>query len=80
MRMSRACASRAVAPQRRVSRRRPHRAWAEREVIVRGGAINLPKLLLLLGIGPVDDLRRLGVPVTHDLPGVGKNLHDHLNV
>lgn len=59
---------------------RPHRARAEREVIVSGGAINSPKLLLLSGIGPADELRRLGVTVTHDLPGVGKNLHDQLNV
>ena len=59
---------------------RPHRARAQREVIVSGGAINSPKLLLLSGIGPADDLRRLGITVAHDLPGVGKNLHDHLNV
>lgn len=59
---------------------RLHRASAEREVIVSGGAINSPKLLLLSGIGPADELRRLGVPVAHDLPGVGRNLHDHLNV
>ncbi len=59
---------------------RPHRARAEREVIVSGGAINSPKLLLLSGIGPADELKRLGVTVAHDLPGVGKNLHDQLNV
>jgi len=59
---------------------RLHQASAAREVIVSGGAINSPKLLLLSGIGPADELRRLNVPVTHDLPGVGKNLHDHLNV
>jgi choline dehydrogenase-like flavoprotein len=57
-----------------------HRATATREVIVSGGAINSPKLLLLSGIGPAEELRRLGIPVVHDLPGVGKNLHDHLNV
>jgi len=56
-----------------------HTATAEREVIVSGGAINSPKLLLLSGVGPADDLRRLGIPVILDLPGVGKNLHDHLN-
>ena len=61
------------------SRGRVHQARAEREVIVSGGAINSPKLLLLSGIGPADRLRRLGVPVVHDLPGVGRNLHDHLN-
>ncbi|HKW95108.1 MAG TPA: GMC family oxidoreductase N-terminal domain-containing protein [Methylomirabilota bacterium] len=57
-----------------------HRVTAEREVIVSGGAINSPKLLLLSGIGPADDLRRFGIPVIEDVPGVGKNLHDHLNV
>lgn len=57
-----------------------HTATAGREVIVSGGAINSPKLLLLSGVGPADDLRRLGIPVTLDLPGVGKNLHDQLNV
>jgi choline dehydrogenase len=49
-------------------------------VIVSGGAINSPKLLLLSGIGPAADLRRFGIPVIGALPGVGKNLHDHLNV
>jgi len=56
------------------------RAHAAREVLVCGGAINSPKLLLLSGIGSGDHLRRLGIPVVHDLPGVGQNLHDHLNV
>jgi choline dehydrogenase len=55
-------------------------AHADAEVIVSGGAINSPKLLLLSGIGPADDLRRLSIPVVHDLPGVGQNLQDHLNV
>lgn len=57
-----------------------HAFGAEREVIVSGGAINSPKLLLLSGIGPADELQRLGIPIVHDLPGVGRNLHDHLNV
>ena len=55
-------------------------AHAAREVVVCGGAISSPKLLLTSGIGPADDLRRLGIPVVQDLPGVGGNLHDHLNV
>jgi choline dehydrogenase-like flavoprotein len=59
---------------------RAERAHAAQEVIVSGGAINSPKLLLLSGIGPADELRRLGIPVIHDLPGVGRNLHDHVNV
>lgn len=52
-------------------------ARAEREVIVAGGAIETPKLLLLSGIGSADDLTRLGIPVVCDLPGVGANFHDH---
>ncbi|TQK51261.1 choline dehydrogenase-like flavoprotein [Streptomyces sp. SLBN-118] len=55
-------------------------AYAEGEVILSGGAINSPKLLLLSGIGPGNELRELGVPVVHDLPGVGKNLQDHMDV
>ena len=57
-----------------------HTVRAEKEVLLAGGAINSPQLLLLSGIGPAEELRALGVPVTHDLPGVGKNLQDHLNV
>lgn len=54
------------------------RALAAREVILAGGAINSPQLLMLSGIGPADQLRRVGVPVAHDLPGVGRDLQDHL--
>lgn len=50
---------------------------AEREVILAGGTINSPQLLMLSGIGPADELRRVGVSAIHDLPGVGKNLQDH---
>jgi choline dehydrogenase-like flavoprotein len=50
---------------------------ASREVILSAGAIGSPQLLLLSGIGPADQLRSVGVPVAHDLPGVGENLHDH---
>ena len=53
---------------------------AEREVIVSGGAIGSPKLLLHSGIGPAEHLEDMGIPVVHDLPGVGSNLHDHLNL
>jgi choline dehydrogenase len=52
-------------------------ARAEREVILSGGGIGSPRLLLLSGIGPAEHLRDVGVPVVHDLPGVGQNLHDH---
>jgi choline dehydrogenase len=48
------------------------------EVILAGGAINSPHLLKLSGIGPEAELRRLGIDVVHDLPGVGENLQDHL--
>lgn len=47
------------------------------QVILAGGAINSPQLLLLSGIGPAADLERLGIDVALDLPGVGENLHDH---
>jgi choline dehydrogenase len=50
------------------------------EVILCGGAINSPHLLLLSGIGPADHLRALDIPVVADLPGVGQNLQDHLDV
>lgn len=53
---------------------------AEREVIAAGGAINSPQLLMLSGIGPADHLREVGVEVKHDLPGVGQNLQEHLEM
>ncbi|MGH7056534.1 MAG: GMC family oxidoreductase [Acetobacteraceae bacterium] len=52
----------------------------DREVIVAAGAINSPRLLLLSGIGPADELRALGIEAKLNAPGVGKNLHDHLCV
>jgi choline dehydrogenase len=55
-------------------------ARAEREVLLAAGAINSPHLLMLSGIGSADELRAAGATVVHDLPGVGKNLQDHLNV
>lgn len=54
------------------------RLTAEREVILCAGAVDSPRLLLLSGIGPARDLARLGIEVVVDLPGVGRNLHDHL--
>lgn len=48
------------------------------ETILAAGAINSPELLLRSGIGPADELAEVGVEVVHDLPGVGKNLQDHL--
>ncbi|GAB7078838.1 choline dehydrogenase [Megalodesulfovibrio paquesii] len=55
------------------------RAYA-REIICCGGAINSPQLLQLSGVGRAEDLRALGLGVVHDLPGVGENLQDHLEV
>ncbi len=52
---------------------------ADREIIVTSGAIGSPKLLMLSGIGPAEHLRSVGVDVTHDLPGVGQNFHDHFS-
>jgi choline dehydrogenase len=56
------------------------RAHARREVILCGGAIGSPQLLQLSGVGPVDLLRRHGIPVVHALAGVGANLQDHLQL
>jgi choline dehydrogenase len=50
------------------------------EVICSGGAINSPQLLQVSGVGPSGLLREVGIPVVHDLPGVGANLQDHLEV
>ncbi|HEY5225558.1 MAG TPA: choline dehydrogenase [Methylovirgula sp.] len=55
-------------------------AHATREVILAAGALQSPQLLLLSGIGPADDLTRQGIAVALDLPGVGENLQDHLQV
>ena len=54
------------------------RKHAAREVLLCAGAINSPQLLMLSGIGPADELKRLGVDVRLELPGVGSNLQDHL--
>ena len=56
---------------------RVHTVHATREVVLSGGAINSPQLLMLSGIGPADHLREVGVDVVHDLPGVGAGLQDH---
>jgi choline dehydrogenase len=60
--------------------RNPQTAHADAEVLVTAGAIGSPKLLLLSGIGPADELRALRIDVVHDLPGVGRNLQDHIDV
>jgi choline dehydrogenase len=51
---------------------------AQREVLVCGGAINSPQILMLSGVGPADHLQKMGIEVIVDLPGVGENLQDHL--
>jgi len=56
------------------------RVHAEREVILSGGAVNSPKLLMLSGVGPESELTPHGIQVEHDLPGVGDNFQDHMDV
>lgn len=51
--------------------------YATRDVILSGGALNSPQLLLLSGVGPAAELKKHGIPVIRDLPEVGKNLQDH---
>jgi choline dehydrogenase-like flavoprotein len=58
----------------------PSAIRAEREVLLASGAFGSPKLLMQSGIGPADHLKSVGVPVEHDLPGVGGNLQDHLDL
>ncbi|MCO6006204.1 GMC family oxidoreductase N-terminal domain-containing protein [Actinoallomurus purpureus] len=53
------------------------RAVARREVILSGGAVNSPQVLMLSGVGPADHLRSLGIDVVVDLPAVGTGLQDH---
>ncbi len=59
--------------------RRVRQVTARREVIMCGGAFNSPQLLQLSGVGAAEDLRAQGIEVVHDLPGVGRNLQDHLD-
>ncbi|KAL6119943.1 chdh [Pungitius sinensis] len=56
------------------------RVFADKEVIISGGAINSPQLLMLSGVGNADDLKPLGISVVQHLPGVGSNLQDHLEL
>jgi choline dehydrogenase len=57
-----------------------HTIRARREVIVSCGAIKSPQLLMLSGIGPATELKRHGIAVKHEMPGVGQNLQDHLKI
>jgi choline dehydrogenase len=56
------------------------RARAGREVVLSAGAVDSPRLLMLSGIGAADDLRRHGIAVVADVPGVGRHLQDHLKL
>jgi choline dehydrogenase-like flavoprotein len=52
---------------------------AKKEVVLAAGAFGSPQVLLLSGVGPEEELKRHGIKVNHILPGVGKNLHDHID-
>jgi choline dehydrogenase-like flavoprotein len=60
-------------------RGRSHTAEASRSVLLTGGAVNSPQLLMLSGIGPADALRTHGIAALRDVPEVGRNLQDHLD-
>ena len=57
---------------------RIEKVYANKEIILSGGAINSPQLLMVSGVGPADHLKEKGIELIHDLKGVGKNLQDHL--
>jgi len=63
-----------------VLHKRKSRKFYGGQVIVCGGAINSPQLLMLSGIGPKEHLQSVGIDVKHDLAGVGQNLQDHLDI
>ncbi len=71
---------RAVGVTAKHGRKPPTAFHARCEIILAGGAINSPQLLLLSGIGPREQIEGVGVEMVHDLPGVGRNLQDHLDV
>ena len=70
--------NRAVGVQARIKGRQQQ--FQGGEILVCGGAINSPQLLMLSGIGPGEHLRETGIDVLHELPGVGQNLQDHLDI
>ena len=57
-----------------------HTVHARKEVLLCAGAIASPQILQRSGVGPADLLKKVGVPLVHDLPGVGENLQDHLEM
>ena len=52
---------------------------ANHEVLLAAGSLQTPQILMLSGVGPAAELTQLGIGIVHDLPGVGQNLHDHLD-
>jgi len=58
---------------------RVSQARASREVILAAGVVNSPQILMLSGVGPADELTRHGIDIIQELPGVGKNLQDHVD-
>ena len=60
--------------------KRKHILWASKEIILAASSINSPFILMHSGIGPADHLRKYGIPIINDLPGVGENLQDHLEL
>jgi choline dehydrogenase len=54
------------------------KVFVNKEVVLSGGSINSPQLLLLSGVGPAEHLKEKGIKVNHELQGVGRNLQDHL--
>lgn len=56
------------------------KAFAAKEVILAGGAFSTPQIMMLSGLGPADELQRMGISVIRNMPGVGKNLQDRYEV
>ncbi|MBM3348784.1 MAG: choline dehydrogenase [Betaproteobacteria bacterium] len=61
-----------------IQRGNKHQITSQKEIILSAGALQSPQLLQLSGIGPASLLQKFGIPIVHNLPGVGKNLQDHL--
>jgi choline dehydrogenase-like flavoprotein len=57
-----------------------HKAEAKKEIIVSAGAFNSPKLLMLSGLGPKEELEKHKIPLVKELPGVGQNLQEHVDM
>lgn len=62
-----------------VKNKQTYQARVRGEVVLSAGAFNSPQLLLLSGVGPRKELERVNIPVIHDLPGVGRNMYDHIS-